>query len=114
MDWLTLIVIPHKAINTTIIRMKVFIRPDVPLDTILSHTWMEDKEADFQEMSRISKVPNADIGPRIGHRNGTGKQSATKAGTPLFHGFHSPLRINRTRAYLFLVVMYCQYIALFR
>ncbi|KAL8376059.1 hypothetical protein RB595_007259 [Gaeumannomyces hyphopodioides] len=41
-----------RLINTETLRMKMFVDASVPEYAILSHTWVEDEEVDFQEMTR--------------------------------------------------------------
>ncbi|KAL8341599.1 hypothetical protein RB598_003502 [Gaeumannomyces tritici] len=43
---------PIRLINTTTLQMKMFFGAPVPPYAILSHTWVEGEEVDFQEMTR--------------------------------------------------------------
>ncbi|KAJ9616388.1 hypothetical protein H2200_000106 [Cladophialophora chaetospira] len=42
-----------RLIDTTTLRMKVFVGDRIPKYAILSHTWVDDEEVDFQEMTSI-------------------------------------------------------------
>jgi len=42
-----------RLIDTTTLRMKLFVGEDIPQYAILSHTWIEDEEVDFREMTAL-------------------------------------------------------------
>ncbi|OCT49981.1 HET-domain-containing protein [Cladophialophora carrionii] len=48
---------PIRLLDTTTLRMKVFMGEVIPDYAILSHTWVEDDEIDFQEMTAIGHNP---------------------------------------------------------
>ncbi|KAL6244535.1 hypothetical protein RBB50_008777 [Rhinocladiella similis] len=48
---------PIRLIDTTTLRMQVFVGAKIPVYAILSHTWVEDEEVDFQEMNAIQSDP---------------------------------------------------------
>ncbi|KIW19924.1 hypothetical protein PV08_00499 [Exophiala spinifera] len=48
---------PIRLIDTTTLRMKVFLGAKIPAYAILSHTWVEDEEVDFLEMNAILRDP---------------------------------------------------------
>ncbi|EJT73646.1 hypothetical protein GGTG_07502 [Gaeumannomyces tritici R3-111a-1] len=56
-----------RLINTETLRMKMFVGASVPPYAILSHTWVEDEEVSFQEMSLVHPAGASDI--NAGTRN---------------------------------------------
>lgn len=59
---------PIRLIDTKTLQMKVFLGQSVPKYAILSHTWVEDEEIDFQEMTAIGSDRNHPAIQKSGYR----------------------------------------------
>lgn len=56
-----------RLIETSSLRMKVFVGDKIPEYAILSHTWSEDSEIDFREMQEIVENPAHPARQRSGY-----------------------------------------------